>query len=227
MRKKLSVFLGNGRLCLNQLDRTALMSAIQGSLFADSLYLASSWQDRQGNTEDCGLKAARYLHIIRDLSVNPYWIGLCDQGSDCSLALEWLGAHIGTINYQLAVILQEGLACFHGGQRPEIQIFAAPILSKAGIDGFCNLDVTPITLVVDPGRVIRPDWHKLVIHELAHGIAHSAGHGEAFKGALAHLCLGLDFPEPPTSDPQLLQTWPPYVSSHDSARFWHLDKSRQ
>lgn len=224
MRKKLYVFRGNGRLCLNQLDRTALMSSIQGSLLADSLYLATSWQDQDGKIEDSGLKAARYLQIIRDLAINPHWIGLSDQGADCSLALEWLGAHIGTINYQLAVILQEGLACFHGGQRPEIQIFAAPILSKASIDGFCNLDVRPITLVVDPGRVKRSDWHKLVIHELAHGIAHSAGHGKAFQRALAHLCLALDFPEPPTSEPQLLKTWPPYVPSHNPDRFWHLDR---
>ncbi len=203
------------------------MSSIRASLSADSLYLASSWQGMEGNPEDFGLKAARYLHIIRDLAVNPHWIGFSDRGADCSLACEWLGAHIGAVNSQLAVILQDGLACFHAEHRPETQIFAAPILPKAGIDGFCNLEVRPITLVVDPSRVMRPDWHKLVIHELAHGIAHSAGHGEGFRNALSHLCLAFDVPEPPTCDPQLLQIWPPYVPNHNSALFWHLDKPQQ
>lgn len=199
------------------------MSSVKGPLSADSPYLASCWQGIERNGEEPGFRAARYLQIIRDLAVNPYWIGLSDQGVDCSQALKWIGHHVGEINHQLEAILQECLTCFHPDQRPETQIFAAPILSKAGIDGFCNLNVTPVTLIVDPGRVMCPDWYKLVIHEVAHGMANSAGHGEAFRNALAHLCLAFDLPEPPADAPRLLQTWPPYLANTAPALFWHLD----
>jgi hypothetical protein len=90
------------------------------------------------------------------------------------------------------------------------------------VDGFCNLEVQPITLIVDPSRVMRPDWDRLVIHELAHGISRSAGHGDGFRAALTHLCLAFDLPEPPMGSDELLRTWPPYSAHTDRAAFWHI-----
>jgi len=198
------------------------MSVLTGSLSTRPLYMATNWQADQPEDVDVGRKAAQYLSVIRDLAVNPYWIGLSDTGADCSFALEWIETHIGSINRELGQILLEGLNCFHADQRPDIQIFAAPILPRAGVDGFCNLKVQPITLIVDPSRVVCPDWHKLVIHELAHGIARSAGHGGFFRAALTHLCLAFDLPEPPTGADELLQTWPPYNVNTDRTAFWHI-----
>jgi len=196
------------------------MASFTGSLWGHPLYLASTWRQRPPPGHDSGLRASRYLQAIRDLAINPHWIGLAEHGADCSPSLAWLGAHIDGINHQLHTILGECLDCFHGEHQPAVQILAAPILRGAGIDGFCNLTVYPITLVVDPSRVEAPDWPKLVMHELAHGMARSAGHGDAFRAALAHLCLAFDLPEPPEeSSPGLLQAWPPYRARANRADF--------
>jgi hypothetical protein len=214
------LFLKN--IGLNAFSPTYAMPALTGSLSTKPLYMATSWQSDRPENVGAGRKAAQYLNVIRDLAVNPYWIGLSDTGADCSFALEWIEIHIGAVNRELGHILQEGLNCFHANQRPDIQIFAAPILSRAGVDGFCNLGVQPITLIVDPSRVVRPDWPKLVIHELAHGIARSAGHGDLFSSALTHLCLAFDLPEPPAGSDELLRTWPPYSVNTNQANFWHI-----
>lgn len=198
------------------------MSSMTGRLSDNPLYLAAHWQFTPPKGPERARKAAQYLRVIRDLAINPQWVGLSDQGADCSSALDWIAAHIGTINRELNGILQEGLDCFHPEQRTDTQVFAAPILAKAGIDGFCNLSVRPVTLIVDPGRVLRTDWPKLVIHELAHSMARSAGHENNFRLALAHLCLAFDLPEPPSDAADLLQRWPPYRANGNRAKFWHL-----
>jgi hypothetical protein len=198
------------------------MSLLTGPLSMNPIYIAINWHDTPSENAETPRKSAQYLGVVRDLSINPYWVGLSEQGSDCSVALNWLASHIGSINRELDAILQDCLGCFHAGQRPEVQIFAAPILPRAGIDGFCNPDVQPVTLVVDPGRVARADWYRLVIHELAHAMAKSAGHGEPFRTALGHLCLAFDLPTPPDDSPDLLQIWPPYEANPHWAEFWHL-----
>jgi hypothetical protein len=198
------------------------MAPLTGSLTHHSQYLAAAWQQKTMEATDSGVRAARYLQVMRDLAITPAWIGLSDYGADCSPALAWLGDHIDSLNRQLHSILLECLDCFHADQRPPVQIFAAPILPRAGIDGFCNLKVHPITLVVDPSRVDPQDWSHLVIHELAHSVTRSAGHGAEFRTALAHLCLALDLPEPPVnSSPELLRAWPPYRVSGQGTSFWH------
>jgi len=195
---------------------------LTGSLLINPMYIATHWQASASDPAAHPQTAAQYLRVVRDLSINPYWIGLSEQGADCSVALDWLARHIGPINRELDAILQEGLGCFHAGQRPDIQIFAAPLLPRAGIDGFCNPHVHPLTLMVDPGRVARVDWDKLVIHELAHAVAQSAGHGERFRASLAHLCLAYDLPTPPDHSLDLLQTWPPYATNPHWAKYWHI-----
>ena len=197
------------------------MAVVTGYLSRNALYLAQNWQGSGVAGADSGRKGVEYLRVIRDLAMNPAWIGISEQAADCSAALDWIGTHIGPVNRELHGILQECLSCFHASQRPAVQIFAAPILTKAGVDGFCNLEVQPVTLVVDPGRVIYSDWYKLVMHELAHGIARTAGHGEKFRLALAHLCLAFDLPPPPAVDAgQRLQSWPPYGSHENQSGFW-------
>jgi hypothetical protein len=197
------------------------MASLTGSLSAYPDYLANAWQQPAPAEADAGVRAARYLRVLRDLAINPYWIGLSESGADCSQAMESLGLHIDGVNQQLDDILQECLACFHPEKRPAVQILAAPIVPRAGLDGFCNLEVQPITLMVDPSRIMRADWNKLVIHELAHGMARSAGHGETFRDALSHLCLAFDLPEPPgAASAQVLQSWPPYQTNPAWATFW-------
>jgi hypothetical protein len=83
------------------------MFSLTGSLFASPLHMATSWHFDQPRNVDIGRKAAQYLSVIRDLSVNPYWIGLSDTGADCSFALEWIETHIGRINRELRQILRE------------------------------------------------------------------------------------------------------------------------
>ena len=202
------------------------MPSLKGSLVNTPLYLASTWRLIPSEARDPGRRAVQYLGVIRDLAINPAWIGLSDAGADCSTGLEWLGTHLDSLNCRLNDVLQDCLECFHAEQRPAVQIFAAPILPKAGIDGFCNLTVCPITLVIDPSRVDSSEWHKLVIHELAHGVAQSAGHGENFRQALAHLCLAYDLPEPPLvatleDQAQPLRSWPPYTVRLATATLWH------
>lgn len=201
------------------------MTSVTGPLTTQPLYLASYWRQDGVAEADNGLRAARYLQILRDLAINPYWIGLSEPGADCSAALEGLGAHISDLNCQVNTLLQDCLACFHRAQQPVVQIFAAPILPRVGIDGFCNLKVHPITLMVDPSRAVPADWHRLVIHEVAHGVARSAGHGDEFRAALAHLCLAFDLPAPPPEAVvHQVQTWPPYRPNCDRAHFWQQPK---
>ncbi len=72
-----------------------------------------------------------------------------------------------------------------------MQIFAAPLAESFGIDGLCNLQTQPVTLLIDVGRVIPEDWLALVAHEYAHAHAGSPGHHQEFANILTHLCLGL------------------------------------
>ncbi|MGG6238718.1 hypothetical protein ACQ4N7_08765 [Nodosilinea sp. AN01ver1] len=178
------------------------------------------WQQAPAPGEDPMLRATQYLSLLRDLAVQPGWISLDHIADPPGTALIWIGDHIHAVNQQLNAILSDLLACFESSQRPEAQIFAAPIATQAGVDGFCR-DRTPITLMVDPGRIVPADWPGLVAHELAHGIARGSGHGDEFAGAIAHLCLAQDLPVPaPNLDIEALSHWPPCRRSSDPKRFW-------
>jgi hypothetical protein len=136
--------------------------------------------------------------------------------------LTWIGQHIHEINQQLHGILIELLACLQPQDRPSVEIFAAPIAPKVGIDGFCNLQTHPITLIVDPSRVIPADWPHLVVHELTHATAHGAGHGPRFYQVLSSLCLAQDLPIPPPDSLNrgVLSYWPPCRPNPQAEQFW-------
>ena len=103
------------------------------------MYIATHWQASASDPAAHPQTAAQYLRVVRDLSINPYWIGLSEQGADCSVALDWLARHIGPINRELDAILQEGLGCFSCRAKARHPNFLPPpLLPRAGIDGFCK-----------------------------------------------------------------------------------------
>ncbi|PSN11599.1 hypothetical protein C7293_23685 [filamentous cyanobacterium CCT1] len=185
-----------------------------------ALPLATYWQQAPALGDDPTLRATQYLGLLRDLAVQPGWISLDHIADPPGTALIWISAYVHEVNQQLNAILSDLLACFVVSQRPEVQIFAAPIAPQAGVDGFC-CDRTPITLMVDPGRIVPADWPGLVAHELAHGVARVSGHGVEFAGAIAHLCLAQDLPVPaPNLDIEALSHWPPCHRTPDPKQFW-------
>lgn len=189
---------------------------------ADQTALTESayWQQAPALGDDPILRATQYLGLLRDLAVQPSWISLDHIADPPGVALSWIGLHIHHVNRQLNAILIDLLACFEVTQRPNVQIFAAPIATQAGVDGFCS-DRSPITLMVDPGRIVPADWPGLVAHELAHGVARASGHGAEFAGAIAHLCLAQDLPVPPPNlGADALSHWPPCRRSLDPKQFW-------
>jgi hypothetical protein len=194
----------------------------QSCQFLPDTHLAKRWQQPAAADSDFSLHTVRYLEVVRDIALNPGWIGLDDTITQPMQAFNWMGQQIHRLNQSLHHILEEGLACFEPGQLPPVQIFAAPMLSSVGVDGFCNLAVQPITLIVDPSRVMAADWPHLVVHELAHSLVRSAGHGAAFCDRLSFLCLAMDLPCPPPNcrNADVLRYWPPCRPNPDQAIFW-------
>ncbi|NMF85961.1 hypothetical protein [Nodosilinea sp. P-1105] len=200
------------------------MSELPAILSHDSpgFHLAETWQREPKADIDPVVWAIHYLQALRDLAVQADWITLDDGATPPTAALIGIGQHVHGINRQLDWILQHFLACFEIAQQPQVQVFAAPIMAQAGIDGFCNFQHHPITLMVDPSRILAADWPHLVAHELAHGIAHSDGHGHRFKQALDHLCLAHDLPLAPDNslETNVLPYWPPCRKNPSHDRFW-------
>ena len=185
-------------------------------------HLAKTWQIGPQAEIDPVVWAAHYLQALRDLAVRADWITLGDGATPPTAALIGIGQYVHAINRQLDRILQHFLDCFEIAQQPQVQVFAAPIMAKAGIDGFCNFQHHPITLMVDPSRILTADWPHLVAHELAHGIARTDGHGPRFKQALDHLCLAHDLPLAPGNslETNVLPYWPPCRQNPSRDRFW-------
>ncbi|MGB3311040.1 MAG: hypothetical protein WBG32_11855 [Nodosilinea sp.] len=181
---------------------------------------ATYWQQAPAPGDDPVLRATQYLSLLRDLAVQPSWISLDHIADPPGAALSWIGVHVHEVNRQLNTILSDLLACFEVNQRPEVQIFAAPIATQAGVDGFC-CDRSPTTLMVDPGRILPADWPGLVAHELAHAVAKASGHGAEFERAIAHLCLAQDLPVPtPNLSANALSHWPPCRHNPQPEAFW-------
>lgn len=135
----------------------------------------------------------------------------------------WIGRHIEGINAELSDCLQSCHDCFHPWQRRPMQVFAVPLAPTLRIDGFCNLQTKPVTLLVDVGRVVPEDWLALVAHEYAHAQVGAPGHDQDFVKILEHLCLGLGFAPPPAglSTQELLRSWPQCRPTKDPLAFWH------
>jgi hypothetical protein len=189
---------------------------------SEGFHLAKTWQMEPIAGTDPLVWAVHYLQALRDLAVEADWIVVANGAAPPTQALTGIGQYIYAINRRLDAILQDFLRCLQDFQQPQIQIFAAPILPQVGVDGFCNFQVAPVTLMVDPSRVIAADWPHLVAHELAHSMAQTLGHGEAFQRAIAHLCLAHDLPLPPANslDTDVLRYWPPCRQNPESDRFW-------
>lgn len=194
-----------------------------------TLYQADRWQQPPGPNTDLVRRGSQYLGVLRDLAVQPSWISLAHIADPPGETVTWIGQHIHQVNQRLQAILTDGLDCFEVAQRPRVQILAAPIAPQAGVDGFCNdgfwpgpdLCTAPMTLMVDPGRIVPADWPGVVAHELAHGVARSTGHGVEFRRAIAHLCLAQDLPLPPPHlDAEALSYWPPCRHSPKPEAFW-------
>ena len=163
-----------------------------------------------------------YLYGVRSLALDPEIVyGVYDLESRIPICT-WIGEHIEAVNTHLRSCLQMCLDCFHPWEQPPTQICAVPLDQSFGIDGFCNFQTDPITLLVDVGRVVPEDWLLLVAHEYTHAHAGSPGHHPQFARSLTHLCLGLDIAPPPHQPGREdgLRFYPNYVSTQDPLAFW-------
>jgi hypothetical protein len=182
--------------------------------------LVNSWVGKlQFHSSDSFVRGLDYLYVMRGLALDPEMVDLMFDPNARSPICTWIGDRIDQVNASLQQCLQACHHCFHTADQPAIQIFAVPLASRFGIDGLCNLSTTPITLLIDVGRVMPQDWLALVAHEYAHAHAGSPGHHVEFARSLAHLCLGLAIASPPTTENHL-RVHPPYRATSDPLAFW-------
>jgi hypothetical protein len=167
-----------------------------------------------------------YLYGVRSLAPEPEMVNAMHDVDRRIPICTWIGEHIEAVNLQLTAYLQACQDCFHLWEQPAAQIFAAPLAQTFGIDGFCNFQTHPITLLIDVGRVQPQDWLLLVAHECAHAHAGSPGHHSQFARSLSHLCLGLGIASPPShshteaSLEELLRSYPYCPATADPLAFW-------
>lgn len=172
-----------------------------------------------------------YLYTVRKLAIDSKIIDVVDDLDNRILLCNWIGENIDIVNRQLEEYLQACHGCFHSWEQPNIQIFAAPFTQSYGIDGLCNLDTKPITILIDVGRVVPQDWLFLVVHEYAHAHAGYPGHHEKFARSLSHLCLGLGIATPPRelNIETQLRFYPDCRPTQNPLAFWRgqMDKTQQ
>jgi hypothetical protein len=165
-------------------------------------------------------RALQYLQFVQSFELEPGMINLFGQEKDWIYPR--LMARIDRLNQQMKLHLMACQDClFPENQRP-VQIFSAPLEPCLQIDGFCDIRASPITIVVDPGRIDSQDWLGLVVHEYAHAITGTSGHGRKFAAILQHLCLGLGLVVTSldllTEDQ--LRSYPPCRQTADPLAFW-------
>ncbi|WNZ26910.1 hypothetical protein HJG54_34195 [Leptolyngbya sp. NK1-12] len=162
-----------------------------------------------------------YLYQMRALAPEPELIDLVYQLELRRSICVWMGQHIETVNAQVADLGRACQACFHPWQQRSIALFAVPLSHRLGLDGVCNLQTHPVTILVDVGRVMPADWLALVAHEYAHAHLGVPGHPREFVEVLAHLARGLNLRLPPLSAPPAC--WPAapaYARTPDPHAFW-------
>jgi hypothetical protein len=162
-----------------------------------------------------------YLQRVQQLALEPAMVDVFDLSRQPDVC-RWIGTAIDQVNAELNTYLEACHACFHVWERRSLQILAAPLEQSFGIDGLCNIETQPITLLIDVGRVMRHDWLGLVIHEYAHAHLGSPGHTQSFATVLTHLCLGLGL-EPPiwqAGQEDLLRHWPYAKPTPNPLAFW-------
>ncbi len=162
-----------------------------------------------------------YLAKIVTLLPESQLVDVASNLRDRGAIYHWIGSSIAAVNLQLQAQLNACAECFMPLDRQSIQIFAVPLASTVRLDGLCNLATTPMTILVDVGRVSRSDWLALVAHEYAHAHLGYAGHDREYARILGHLCLGLGLAQPPLGSIETnLYSWPPYAPNLDPLAFW-------
>jgi hypothetical protein len=162
-----------------------------------------------------------YLERVRSVLPDPQMVDVMSNIRDRVSICNWIGTQIEDVNRSLEVHLQACDECFNLGDRRSIQILAVPLASSVPLDGFCNINTEPTTILVDVGRVAPADWLALVAHEYAHAHLGYAGHDREYVRVLSHLCLGLGFAQPSfPPDDRRIYCWPPYSPAIDPLAWW-------
>ncbi|MGH2413502.1 MAG: hypothetical protein ACRDEA_07390, partial [Microcystaceae cyanobacterium] len=170
---------------------------------------------------DAYTRGVEYLPVIQDFVLAPAMVDVMENLRDRTIICTWIGENIDVVNEALGCCLQVCHECFYPKMRPAIRIFAVPLAQRFGLDGLCNISTTPITILIDAGRVTPKNWLSIVAHEYVHAYLGSPGHGQDFAAVLSHLCLGLGLETPPEKmDATSLRSWPPYPSILDPLAFW-------
>jgi hypothetical protein len=162
-----------------------------------------------------------YLSLVKSILPDPQMVDVMSNIRDRVSICNWIGAQIETVNRSLQVHVHACDECFNPMDRRSIQILAVPFASSVQLDGFCNINNEPTTILVDVGRVAPADWLALVAHEYAHAHLGYPGHDREYAQVLSHLCLGLGFAQPsliPTD--RRIYCWPPYSPSIDPLAWW-------
>jgi hypothetical protein len=165
-------------------------------------------------------RALQYLQFVQGLELEPGMVNFFLREKD--LVYPRLADRIDRLNGQLQLHLQACQDCLFLENQRSVQIFAAPLEPRLHIDGFCDIRANPIAIVVDPGRIDSQDWLGLVVHEYAHAITGTVGHGPKFAAILQHLCLGLGLLVTPLDllTEQQLCSYPPCRQTADPLAFW-------
>jgi hypothetical protein len=166
-------------------------------------------------------QGVEYLAKVSTFLPDPRSIEVMSNLRDRESICTWIGNSIGTVNFQLQAHLNACAECFLPLDRRSIQIFAAPLASSLQLDGFCNIQTIPTTILVDVGRVAPADWLALVTHEYAHAHLGYPGHDRSYAQILSHLCLGLGLAQPSFQpDDRSIYCWPPYSPTIDPLSWW-------
>jgi NAD-dependent SIR2 family protein deacetylase len=180
---------------------------------------------------DDAVRGFEYLEMVRGFALEPGMVDVMELGSASKGVAQssripiciFISKNIDTINKSLNTHLQACHECFHPAFRRHIQIFAAPLAQRFGIDAMCNISAVPTTILVDVGRIETTDWLGIVAHEYAHAHLGISGHNQEFASILCHLCLGLGL-ELPIWDAETmeksLRSWPDCKSTINPLAFW-------
>jgi hypothetical protein len=164
------------------------------------------------------LDGVEYLEKISVFLPDSQMVDVMANLRDRVSIYTWMGKSIGAVNLQLQAHLRACDECFNQIDRRSIQIFAVPFATSIRLDGFCNINTNPTTILIDVGRVASTDWLALVAHEYAHAHLGAAGHDLEYAKILNHLCLGLGLPS--IHQNSSLSHWPPYPPAIDPLAFW-------
>ena len=182
--------------------------------------LTPSWAGKLCQSADPVTRGLDYLYGVRYLTLEPGMVDAQAHSPDRTQLYAWIGNHVEEVNALLNVYLNVCHECFHPWQRREMRILATPLAQSYGIDGLCNIQIQPITILIDVGRVTPADWLGLVVHEYTHAHLSYPGHNQEFASVLSHLCLGLGLEPPRQAIESVLRHWPHCQPTADPLAFW-------